>query len=343
MKERKKVRGRFLRQVARRTIRIEAEALQHLSERIGESFERGIESILSCRGKVIVLGMGKSGLVGQKIAASLASTGIPAFFVHPAEAAHGDLGTIRREDLVIAISHSGETEEVNRLLPTFKRIGLKIIALTASRDSTLAQAASLILDTSVPREADPLNMIPTSSTTATLALGDALLVALMKVRGFRREDFALLHPGGAAGRMLMKVKDLMRTGKDNPVVQVSVPFQKALLRMTEKGLGAVSLVGADGRLRGIITDGDVRRILQRYGEKENVLALQAGKVMTRNPKHIRPERPAGEAVEIMEANKITVLPVTDGERRPVGMIHLHALVQAGFSLRQSNETDLRLR
>lgn len=322
--------------LARRTFQIEAQALEEVGGKLNSLFVSVVEAILTCRGKVIVLGMGKSGLIGQKIAGSLSSTGIPAFFVHPAEAAHGDLGTMTRRDLILSISYSGETEEVNRLLPVFKKMGIRIVALTGHRDSTLGRAAEWVLDVGVSQEADPLNLIPTSSTTATLAMGDALLVALMKVRGFRKEDFALLHPGGSAGRMLLKVEDLMVRGAQVPKVLPRASFREALIEMTKKKLGAV-LVLEKKRALGILTDGDVRRSLQRHARAEDIFSLPVRKVMVENPKCVRRDMRAQEAVELMEKYAITVLPVTGRQGEVVGMIHLHDLVRAGFALGENME------
>lgn len=321
--------------LARQTLKIEAAALEEVGRKIDRAFVRAVSLLLHCRGKVIILGMGKSGLIGQKIAGSLSSTGMPSFFVHPAEAAHGDLGTISKKDVLLAISYSGETEEVNRLLPLFHEMKVPIIALTGNKNSTLARAAEVVLDIEVPQEADPLNMIPTSSTTASLAVGDALLVVLIKLRGFKKKDFALLHPGGSAGRMLKKVSDLMHTEKEIPLVHENTSFKDALFEMTKKNLGTVILHNKKKKVSGIITDGDVRRIIQKESESPRLFSMPAKTLMTTNPKCIAPHRLAYEAVELMEKHNITVLPVINRSREVVGVIHIHDLVKAGFAVRQN--------
>ncbi|RMF82660.1 MAG: KpsF/GutQ family sugar-phosphate isomerase [Nitrospirae bacterium] len=312
--------------IGRRVLEIEAEAIRAMGRRMGEPFTRAVERILACDGKVVVTGMGKSGLVGKKICATLASTGTPAIFLHPAEGIHGDFGMVTRGDVVIAISNSGETEEVVRLIPMIERMGCPLIAMTGGLDSTLARSAEVTLDVGVEREACNLNIVPTASTTATLAMGDALAVALLERRNFRPEDFAQFHPGGALGRRLfVKVADLMHTGEELPVVPSGCTLKEALLEMTAKKLGVTTVVGPDGRLAGILTDGDLRRALERSG---NPLERPVDEFMGRNPRTIEADALAALAVARMEERKITSLVITDEERRPVGLLHLHDCLKA---------------
>ncbi|WP_431025896.1 KpsF/GutQ family sugar-phosphate isomerase [Halomonas sp. H5] len=312
---------------ARRTLQLEQQALGALIPRLNGDFDQACRLLLACRGRVVVTGMGKSGHIGGKLAATLASTGTPAFFVHPGEASHGDLGMITRGDVVIALSNSGETGEVTALLPLLKRLGTPLISLTGRPASTLARHADAHLDTGVEREACPLDLAPTASTTAALAMGDALAVALLEARGFTAEEFALSHPGGSLGRrLLLKVGDLMHQGKRLPTVPLGSPLRDALLEITRQGLGFTCVVDADGRLSGVYTDGDLRRTLDQHNDLSQ---LKVDDVMTRPGKRIGPEVLAAEAVRVMEDNRITALAVVDDAGRPVGALHMHDLLASG--------------
>lgn len=314
-------------QSAQRTVRLELEAVAALHERINADFVRACELLLACRGRVVVVGMGKSGHIGNKIAATLASTGTPAFFVHPAEASHGDMGMITRGDVVLALSNSGSTAEIITLLPLIKRLGIPLISMTGNPDSTLAQAAEANLDARVSHEACPLNLAPTSSTTASLVLGDALAIALLEARGFTAEDFAFSHPGGALGRrLLLKVENVMHAGEALPQVARGTLLREALLEMTRKGLGMTVVLEADGRLAGVFTDGDLRRTLDRDIDVRNAII---DSVMTTHGKTARPEMLAAEALKIMEDNKINSLVVVNADDRPVGALNMHDLLRAG--------------
>ena len=307
--------------LARRVLRTEADAILGLVDRLDERFARAVVMLRDCRGRVIVTGMGKSGIICRKIAATLSSTGTPAFFLHPAEAIHGDLGMVHRDDVVIALSHSGETPEVLRLLETIRRIGAQLIAMTGSPSSTLAGAADLTLDCHVAEEACPLNLVPTASTTAALALGDALAMTLLIEKGFREEDFANLHPGGKLGKKLMRVESLMHAGGLAPVVDAATPMHEVIYEMSRKGLGMTCVVEA-GRLAGIITDGDLRR---RMSDTPDVLSLTAAQVMTRNPVTIGRSLLAAQALNVMEGRKITSLIVATADGVVEGVLHLHDL------------------
>lgn len=301
-----------------------------LADAINGEFERAVRLILATRGRVIVTGMGKSGLIGQKIASTMASTGTPAFFLHPGEAIHGDLGMIMRGDVVIAISNSGETEEVVRILPVIKRLGASLVAVAGNAASTLAKAGDVFLDISVKEEACPLGLAPTASTTATLAMGDALAVALLQERGFKAEDFALFHPGGTLGkRLILRVEDLMHSGDAVPLVQEKTPMREALFVITSKGLGITGVTDAAGSLVGVITDGDLRRALEKGAD---FLERSAGELMKPSPKRIGRADLAASALQRMEQFSITSLFVFDDEgERPVGIIHLHDLLKAGIA------------
>lgn len=313
---------------AKRVLRIEAEAISSMIERIGEDFLKAVEMLYSCEGRVVVTGMGKSGIIGKKIAATLASTGTPALFLHPAEGVHGDLGMITKGDVLLAISNSGETEELNRILPLIKRLNVRLISMTGGMNSTLAKASDVVLDVGVKEEACPLGLIPTASTTAALAMGDALAVALLEKRGFKEEDFAFFHPGGTLGkRLLLKVEDLMHRGKEIPKVREDTIMKDTILEISSKKLGMTSVVDSKGRLCGIITDGDLRRWLEK-GEAD-IFKTKAKDVMTKNPKTIEGDALAAKAVSIMEHYSITSLIIVNKERRPEGIIHLHDLLKAG--------------
>ncbi|SDJ65570.1 KpsF/GutQ family sugar-phosphate isomerase [Microbulbifer yueqingensis] len=314
-------------QAGRRTVLMENEAIAALENRIDDNFKHACELILQCRGRTIVTGMGKSGHIGNKIAATLASTGTPSFFVHPGEASHGDLGMITREDLVIAISNSGSSAEVLTLLPLLKRLGIPMISMTGKPDSPLAQAADVNLDIAVETEACPLNLAPTSSTTVTLVMGDALAVALLEARGFTAEDFAFSHPGGALGRrLLLKVEDVMHAGEELPQVSPETPLSKALLEMTSKGFGMTTVVDHKGTLLGVFTDGDLRRIIDQKVELDSA-TMEV--VMSRRPKTVSADTLAAEALRIMEDNRITALVVEDDARHPIGLLHMHDILRAG--------------
>jgi arabinose-5-phosphate isomerase len=312
--------------LAQETFDIEAAAVLGLKARIGESFARAVEAILQVRGRVVVMGMGKSGHIGRKVAATLASTGTPAMFVHPAEASHGDLGMIKAVDLVLAISNSGEVDEVTTLLPVIKRSGVRLIAMTGNRQSTLARHADIVLDSGVEREACPLQLAPTASTTAQLALGDALAVALLDARGFRSEDFARSHPGGALGRKLLThLSDVMRTGDSVPRVTAEAGFSELMREMSRTGFGAAAITDAAGLLLGIFTDGDLRRLIEKGAD---LRGLRAGEVMHANPLTIREDVLAVEAAELMDQRGITRLLVVDGEQRLCGAINSNDLMRA---------------
>jgi arabinose-5-phosphate isomerase len=310
----------------RRALEIEGRAIAALAPRLDAGFARACELCLASRGRVIVTGMGKSGHVGGKIAATLASTGTPSFFMHAAEASHGDIGMITRDDVVLALSNSGETAEVLLLIPHASRLGVPIVAITGRPDSTLARAATVHLDVSVAEEACPLNLAPTASTTATLALGDALAVALLEARGFTSQDFARSHPGGALGRkLLLHVSDVMRGGDDLPVVSPGARLAEGLMVMSRKGLGMCVIV-EDGRMLGVFTDGDLRRVLDRTGD---VHATTMREVMTSPGKRVRPTELAAEAAHLMEKHRITALPVADDAGVLVGALNVHDLLRAG--------------
>ena len=314
-------------ELGRQVLRIEAEAVLALSDRINGSFLQALTLILNCHGRVIVSGIGKSGHIGRKIAATLASTGTPAFFVHPAEASHGDLGMITAEDVVIGISNSGESAELLNILPSIKRQGAKLIAMTGNEKSSLSRDADVHLDAGVAQEACPLNLAPTSSTTATLVLGDALAIALLEARGFTAEDFAFSHPGGALGRrLLLKVENVMHSGEELPQVVRGTLLKEALMEMTHKGLGMTVVIEEDGRLAGIFTDGDLRRTLDREIDIRNA-TIDA--VMTPHGKTARADMLAAEALKIMEDHKISALVVVDKQDRPVGALNMHDLLRAG--------------
>lgn len=309
-------------QVAREVLETEAAAVRGLIPQLDERFDRAVELLRSCTGRVVCTGMGKSGIVMKKIVATLASTGTPALFLHPAEAVHGDLGMIVPGDVVLAASYSGTTEELLRLVETLKRLGVPLVVMTASAGSPLARLAEIHLPVAIDREACPLNLAPTASTTATLALGDALAMALLEARGFTREDFALLHPAGQLGKRLLKVEQLMHAGDALPKVLASTPMRDAIYEMSRKGLGITAVTDEEGRLLGCVSDGDLRRLLEH---DEELLRKTAGECMTLNPRTIPGDELAAAALKTMEDHRITSLFVCDAERRLEGIVHLHDL------------------
>ncbi|MFP4687493.1 MAG: SIS domain-containing protein [bacterium] len=315
---------------AAQILEIEAEAIENLIPRLDISFVRAVQIMSACEGRVVVTGMGKSGSVGRKISATLASTGTPAFFMHPAEGVHGDLGMVRKEDVVLAISYSGQTDEVKSILHPLQRIGSKIIAMTGDKNSILARSADVVLDISVHREAGPLALAPTASTTATLALGDALAMVLLDEQDFEEEDFALFHPGGSLGRqLLLKVDDLMHSGARIPLVDIDTSLKEAVYEMTNKRLGITAVVDRKGHLIGCLTDGDLRRILE--SKESDFFSQPLGEVMTEDPITIDRDMRAVHALQIMEKHQITVLFIVDEEHKPVGVIHMHDILRAGIN------------
>ena len=311
---------------ARRVIRTEMDALQSLIDRVDQNFFEACRHILGCRGRTVVLGMGKSGHIASKVAATLASTGTPAFFVHPGEASHGDLGMITPDDVVVALSNSGETDEINTLLPIIKRLGVPLISLTGNPRSTLGRASTVIINVGVEVEACPLGLAPTSSTTAALAMGDAIAIALLQERNFSERDFAASHPGGSLGRrLLLRVSDVMHTGAAMPVVHADTSLKVALLEMSRKGLGTTAVVDADNHVVGIFTDGDLRRALDAGTD---IHTLRTGEVMTRGGRTINPDALAAEAIGMMDKHKINALLVVDEEQRLIGVLNMHDLLRA---------------
>lgn len=313
---------------ARRILKTEADAIRNLTPRIGKEFLEALEILNKCSGRVIVSGMGKAGFIARKISATLASTGTPSLYLHPGEAFHGDLGMVTEKDVVLFLSHSGETEEVIRLLSPLKKIGVPIVAMTGNRRSPLAKNVDVVLDISIDREACPLGLAPSTSTAVSLALGDALALTLLKRKGFREEDFAFLHPGGKLGKSLLRVKDLMRKGKDHPVVQEGISVKQALFAITQARAGSCSVVDKSRKLIGIFTDGDLRRQLRENGEK--ILLTPIGKVATRKPFVVNQDRLAAEAVHLLRQKKIDELPVVDQKGRAVGLLDVQDLLKAGF-------------
>jgi arabinose-5-phosphate isomerase len=313
--------------LAKKVLQTEAAAILALVDRLDGRFEQAVRLLLECRGRVIVTGMGKSGIICGKIAATLSSTGTPAFFLHPAEAIHGDLGKLQSEDVVLAVSHSGETDELLRLLETIKRLGARLITITGVPGSTLCKAADVALDCQVSEEACPLNLVPTASTTAALALGDALAMTLLDAKGFRQEDFASLHPGGKLGKRLMRAEQLMQGGALAPIVGVGDMMREVIYEISRKKLGMSCVVNDAGRLVGIITDGDLRR---RMTDTDSLLERRAEDVMTKNPITIAPDTLAAEALRILEERKITSIVVVDAQQSPLGVVHLHDLWRTGM-------------
>ena len=315
--------------LALEVLQIEADSVLKLKERINDDFEKAIDILYNCKGRVIVTGMGKSGHIGKKIAATLSSTGTPSYFLHPAESTHGDSGLITRDDVVIAISNSGETAELLNLLPLIERFGVKMIAMTGKKESTLGKKSNVVLDVSVAKEACPLGKAPTASTTATLAMGDAVAICLLKKRGFTEEDFLMFHPSGALGRgVLYHVSDLMITGDRIPVLNENTSFLNTIQFISDKKLGCAIMVDETGVMTGILTDGDIRRTLLKY---TNTTSLITKEVMTKNPKVIQATDLAAKALHIMEKHSITSLAVCDSSNKPVGLIHIHDLLKAGVA------------
>jgi arabinose-5-phosphate isomerase len=316
--------------IAKKVLKIEANAIEGLIERLNGSFQDAIELIYASKGKVIVTGMGKSGLIGKKVAATLASTGTPAFFMHPAEASHGDLGMVSSEDVVIAISNSGETDEILGLIPFLKRFNVRLISMTGEANSTLSKSADVCLDVTVKEEACPLGIVPTASTTAALAMGDAIAVALLIKRGFRQEDFACFHPSGSlVKKLFIKVSDLMHTGEALPLIAPHESMTGAVMEISSKRLGIAIVADNEKRIIGIITDGDVRRGIEKWGKA--LFDMKADEVMSKNPKTIPAEELAAKALSVMEQYSITVLVVPDERGRAEGVIHLHDILKKGIA------------
>jgi arabinose-5-phosphate isomerase len=314
---------------AKRVLRVEGTAVLNLAEKLGSEFEQAVEIIHKSKGRVIVTGMGKSGLVGKKIAATLSSTGTPAFFLHPAEATHGDLGMVTSEDVILAISNSGETDELIELIPFLKRFNVHLISMTGNTESTLSKASDVSINVAVEEEACPMGIVPTASTTAALAMGDALAVALLIRRGFREEDFAAFHPKGSLGKkLLIKVSDLMHTGDAIPKVLPDTPMTETVIEISSKRLGVTAVLDTEGKLKGIITDGDLRRGIEKWSGR--LFELKAKEVMTENPKTIKADALAVKALSIMEQYSITSLLVPDDEGKLIGIIHLHDILKQGI-------------
>lgn len=310
-------------ETARRVLRIEARALQEVLERLDSSFERAVDLLLGCKGRVVVTGMGKSGLVARKISATLSSTGTPSFFLHPAEALHGDLGMLARGDALLAITYGGETEEILNLLESLKRLEMPVVTLTGNSKSALAQASDVVIDVSVKEEACTLNLAPTASTTVAMAVGDALAVSLLERRGFKPDDFAALHPAGRLGKKLLRVEHLMHSGDAVPRVSPATPMPATFHEMSAKKLGMTTVITADGKLLGILTDGDLRRLMEKHGGA--TLSMTAGDCMVHTPQTIGPNVLASEALNLMEKKKITSVVVVDGSQKVLGVVHLHDL------------------
>jgi arabinose-5-phosphate isomerase len=313
---------------AKRVLNIEADAIKDLTKKLGDNFDRAIQILSRSKGRVVLTGMGKTGIIAQKISATMSSTGTPSLFLHAAEAIHGDLGRVTKDDVVIALSNSGESEEIKKLLPLIKKIGVKLISFTGNKKSTLAKYSDVVFDVSVKKEACPLGLAPTSSTTAMLAMGDALSVCLLKEKKFREEDFAFYHPGGALGRrLLLKVEDIMRKGFNNPIVKEDRRVKEVLYAITKARAGAASIVDKRGRLIGIFTDGDLRRHLE---SGVNILGLKIKQVMTNSPVTVKKDQLAVEALRILQEKKIDEVPVVDNNHRPAGMLDVQDLLKAGL-------------
>lgn len=327
--ETKMITTKSIKDLAKEVLDIEAHSILKMKNSIDENFDKAIEILYACKGRVIVTGMGKSGLIGKKIAATLSSTGTPSYFLHPAESTHGDSGIITREDVIIAISNSGETQELLNLLPLIKRFGVPMIALTGGLNSTLKKTSDVTLDISVEKEACPLNKAPTASTTATLAMGDALAVCLLEKRGFSEDDFLVFHPGGALGKgFLYSVAELMITGDKLPLANEDETFTDVIQLISEKKLGVAIITDKNNTMTGVLTDGDIRRTLIKY---PNIQNLKVKEVMTVNPKTILPQELAAKALHLMEKYSITALTITDENKKPVGILHIHDLLKAGVA------------
>jgi len=315
--------------IAKEVLEIEAESIKSLIDKLDDSFVQAIEILYKCKGRVIITGMGKSGHIGRKIAATFSSTGTPSYFLHPAESTHGDSGVITREDTVLAISNSGETAELLQLLPLVQRFGVKMVAMTGKTNSTLSQKADVTIDISVEKEACPLNLAPTASTTATLAMGDALAVCLLEKRGFTSEDFLLFHPSGALGKgVFWKVEELMTAGEDLPVVHNDMAFQEAVKEISLKKLGVTLVVDENNKFQGLLTDGDIRRTIQKY---DNISGLKVLDAMTQGAKTIKKDAFAAQALQIMEKYAITSLVILKNDGSPEGILHIHSLLKAGVA------------
>lgn len=318
----------MLKKRAKQVLKIEADSIRRLSSRINKDFEKAVNLIFSCKARVVVTGMGKAGIIGNKISSTLASTGTPSLWLHSAEAIHGDLGRVRKQDIVIAISNSGETEEVVKLIPTIKKIGVKLIAITGNKRSTLAKNSDAILDVSIKEEACPLGLAPMASTTTMLAMGDALCAALIDKRGFKRRDFAFLHPGGSLGKqLLLKVEDIMRKGPANPIVRENTKIKNVLLKITAARAGSATVVDKKGKLKGIFTDGDLRRHLE---DSQNLSRKNVKDIMTKNPKALKKGRLAVEALRILREYKIDEIPIVDERKRVIGLVDVQDLLKAGL-------------
>lgn len=317
-------------EIARKVLRTEADAVAALIDKLDDDFEKAVETIYGCKGRVVVTGMGKSGLIGKKIAATLASTGTPAFFMHPAEASHGDLGMVTSDDVVLGISNSGETEEIAHLIPFIKRFGVRFISMTGNPESTMSKSADFNLDVSVSCEACPMGIVPTASTTAAVAMGDAIAVALLTKRGFKEEDFAAFHPGGSLGkRLFIKVQDLMHTGEELPLINADESIAQAVIVISSKRLGLAVVPDKDGKISGVITDGDIRRGLQKWGR--DFFDMKVKDTITKGPKLIDEEELAAKALGVMQQYSITSLVVPDKDGRPKGIIHLHDILKKGIA------------
>ncbi len=313
---------------AKEVLKIEAEAISGLIKRIDKNFQKAADLLSACKGRIVVTGMGKGGIIGRKVSATLSSIGKPSLWLHPAEAIHGDLGRVIKEDVVLAISNSGQTEEILRLLPTIKKIGVRLISLTGNTKSTLAKNSDVTLDISVRKEACPLGLVPTASTTAMLAMGDALAMAVLEKKGLKREEFAFYHPGGSLGKkILFKVKDIMRTGRANPIVKEDALVKDVLLAITSARAGSATIVNKKGRLAGIFTDGDLRRHLE---QDPNLSIRKIKKVMTKNPAVIKEEKLAAEALRLLQGKKIDEIPVVNAKGKPVGLLDVQDLLKAGL-------------
>lgn len=318
----------MLKKRAKQVLKIESDSIRRLSSRINKDFEKAVNLIFSCKARVVVTGMGKAGIIGNKISSTLASTGTPSLWLHSAEAIHGDIGRVRKQDIVIAISNSGETEEVVKLIPTIKKIGVKLIAITGNKRSTLAKNSDAILDVSIKEEACPLGLAPMASTTTMLAMGDALCAALIDKRGFKRRDFAFLHPGGSLGKqLLLKVEDIMRKGPQNPIVKENTKLKYVLLKITAARAGSATVVDKKGKLKGIFTDGDLRRHLE---DGQNLLSKNVKDVMTKNPKALKKGHLAVEALRILREHKIDEIPIVDEKRCAIGLVDVQDLLKAGL-------------